>query len=309
MTQLETLARMYVMSRLTPITSPMPHLVGPPGCGKSTDAKLLAEMFDVNLHIINVSRLSPLEIEGVQMPLGLDGDDPRLHMLPATFWTQLKDGDILLFEEFLNGFPEVYHGLLDIFTSRRVGAFHLPNVFIMGASNSVTAASDALSDRLLHLPVPDIRTNKKAATQLKKVLVDQMGLHSVALKSTEMTDLVDGVIAPAYAILDVFKGSGTNISTKSENVKSPRHLIGLVQMRQFDHVPQLVDLVSASNQAALADRQGQHYIIHNEGSFKAMPSMIRDSLPKLNGHSKLSPQEQFNVASNLQLIEMYESNN
>lgn len=79
---LEKLMRLYVMSMAYDVRSPMPHLVGPPGCGKSTSVEQLAELLNVQLHIINVSRLSPLEIEGVQMPRGTD-DEQQLHMLPA----------------------------------------------------------------------------------------------------------------------------------------------------------------------------------------------------------------------------------
>ena len=151
--------KLYAMSMAYKVTSPMPHLVGPPGCGKSTYVQQLADLLGVELHIINVSRLSPLDVEGVQMPHGL-GDDMILKMLPATYWSTLKDGDILLFDEFLRGFPEVYNAILDIFTSRRVGALRLPDVFIIGASNSVVAYDSALEDRLLHITVPDPRKSK-----------------------------------------------------------------------------------------------------------------------------------------------------
>ena len=81
--------------------------MGPPGCGKSTYVEQLADLVGKELHIINVSRLSPLDVEGVlQMPHGA-GEDMVLKMLPATFWTSLHEGDILLMDEFLRGFPEV----------------------------------------------------------------------------------------------------------------------------------------------------------------------------------------------------------
>ena len=83
---LEKLMKLYVMSMAYKVRSPMPHLVGPPGCGKSTYVEQLAELLGVELHLINVSRLSPLDVEGVQMPHGT-GEDMALRMLPATFWT------------------------------------------------------------------------------------------------------------------------------------------------------------------------------------------------------------------------------
>ena len=64
---LEKILKMYVMYMRLDVRSPMPHLVGPPGCGKSTVVEQAAEMIGVNLHIINVSRLNPLDLEGVQI--------------------------------------------------------------------------------------------------------------------------------------------------------------------------------------------------------------------------------------------------
>ena len=46
-------------------------------------------MLGVNLHIINVSRISPLELEGVQMP---DKEHANLNFLTATYWTRLRMG-------------------------------------------------------------------------------------------------------------------------------------------------------------------------------------------------------------------------
>ena len=81
-----------------------------------------------------------------------------------------KPIDIVLMDEFLRGFPEVYNALLDIFTSRRVGNLVLPKVFIMGASNSVVTYDQALEDRLLHVPVPDPRRSKAERERLVNAL-------------------------------------------------------------------------------------------------------------------------------------------
>jgi len=186
---LETLLKLYTAYMAFDVRSPLPHLIGPPGCGKSTTVELLARMVKVNLHIINVSRLSPLETEGVQMPHGT-GEEMVLKMLPATFWTALKEGDVLLLDEFLRGFPEVYNALLDILTSRRAGAYHLPKVFIVGASNTAIAYDKALEDRLLHIKVDDPRTNKKAKQKMADIIVDELGLLPDMAKSQEMQDLL-----------------------------------------------------------------------------------------------------------------------
>jgi MoxR-like ATPase len=195
--------RLYSMAMAYDVRSPMPHLVGPPGCGKSSVIEELADLLGVELHIINVSRLSPLDVEGVQMPHG-SGEDMVLRMLPATFWTSLKEGDILLMDEFLRGFPEVYNALLDIFTSRRVGAYRLPRVFIIGASNSTVSYDGALEDRLLHLPVADPRRSKTERERMAKIIVDALGLLPEMAQSSEMEQLLREEVLPMYDILDSF---------------------------------------------------------------------------------------------------------
>ena len=65
---LSTILRLYTASRVEEVRTPIVHLFGPPGCGKSTFVEQAAKMLGVNLHVINVSRISPLELEGVQMP-------------------------------------------------------------------------------------------------------------------------------------------------------------------------------------------------------------------------------------------------
>ena len=168
---LSTILRLYTAARAERVRTPVPHLFGPPGCGKSSFVEQAAKMLGVNLHQINVSRISPLELEGVQMPT-----EGKLELLLATYWNNLKDGDILFLDEFLRGFPEVYNGLLDILTSRTVGGHELPDVFIIAASNSTTAYDPALTDRLLHLYVPDPRTSKTEDMRIRSSIVSALGL-------------------------------------------------------------------------------------------------------------------------------------
>lgn len=181
---LEDILKLYVMAMAGDVRSPIPHLFGPAGCGKSSSVEMAANILNVNLHIINVSRISPLELEGVQMP---DKNHKELNLLTATYWSKLKEGDIVLLDEFLRGFPEVYNGLLDIMTSRQVGGFQLPKVFFIAASNSTVAYDAALSDRLLHLPVADPRVNKAEHNNIARMLVDNIGLLPEMAASMEMS--------------------------------------------------------------------------------------------------------------------------
>lgn len=298
---LEKLIRLYTMCMAYDIRSPLPHLVGPPGCGKSTSVEQLAELLGVQLHIINVSRLSPLEIEGVQMPHGSD-DEMRLKMLPATFWTSLKEGDILLMDEFLRGFPEVYSGLLDIFTSRRVGAFVLPKVFIIGASNSVVAYDQALEDRLLHLPVTDPRKSKTELQNLADIMTNALGLLPAMAKDPWMVDLLTEVVLPMYDLLDSFSKKGVKAASKNEG-QSLRKLIGQVQMRMVK-TPLLKDMINQNNQLAMAAGKAQ-YVLLLDG--KNPPAGYIQAAEKLQGNPRLSDVQALNLDMNLQLIALSEA--
>ena len=293
---LEKLLRLYSMSMAYDVRSPMPHLVGPPGCGKSTSVEQLADLLGVQLHIINVSRLSPLEIEGVQMPHGSD-DSMHLKMLPATFWTSLQEGDILLMDEFLRGFPEVYNGLLDIFTSRRVGAFVLPKVFIVGASNSVVSYDPALEDRLLHLPVPDPRRSRQETENLAQIMVDALGLLPDMAKDQCMVDLLEGVVLPMYDILDSFTKKGVKAASRNDG-QSLRKLIGQVQLRMVK-APLLKDMIMTNNQRAMSKGKPQ-YVVLLDGANP--PFGYINAAEALVGNKKLSHVQALNLRMNLELV-------
>ena len=227
---------------------------GPPGCGKSTFVEQAAELLGVNLHIINVSRISPLELEGVQMP---NKNHTEINLLTAIYWKRLKEGDIVLFDEFLRGFPEVYNGLLDIMTSRQVGGFKLPKVFMIAASNSTVAYDKALEDRLLHLPVPDPRKSPFEKMKIAQVIVDKIGLLPDMVWATEMTDLIHYEVNPTYDILDALTKKG-NIGAASTKGSSVRNLIGQAQLRHSTS-EYLTELLAENNRRAI--NQGKHQFV------------------------------------------------
>ena len=221
---LEKLLHLYTTAMTHDVRSPMPHLVGPPGTGKSTIVQQAADLLGVHLHIINVNRLSPLEIEGLQMPVD---NNTRIHMIPAVFWSRLAEGDIVLFDEYLRGFPEVQDALLDVLTSRRVGAFQLPKVFFVGASNSVIAYDKALEDRLLNIPVQDLRSSAKFLKAAKARFIEEAGLHPDLIFSYELRELFDQEVLPTYAMLDAFKDNKT-MAVADLKGSSVRNLVGQV---------------------------------------------------------------------------------
>lgn len=301
---LEQVIRLYTAYMMQDVRSPIPHLAGPPGVGKSTVVQQLADLLGVRLHIINVARLSPLELEGVQMPVGnvANIDDYRLHLLTSTIWTQLKEGDIVLLDEFMRGFPEVYNGLLDIMTSRQVAGYQLPKVFFIAASNSVAAYDKALEDRLLHLFVDDIRSNRRARAQVEQLLINEIGLHPAVAQSYELESLITQQIEPMYQVLDQFANKAMVGSTVLQG-QSVRKLIGQAKLREIQ-CSELRELISLSNTKAAQDAKWQFVIVLP--GVKVHPSYWA-AARQLVGNPKLTKIQSDNLALNLQLIEMQQA--
>lgn len=294
---LSQILRLYTAARGEKVRTPIVHLFGPPGCGKSTFVEQAAKMLGVNLHQINVSRISPLELEGVQMPT-----EGKLELLLATYWNNLKDGDILFLDEFLRGFPEVYNGLLDILTSRTVGGHELPDVFIIAASNSTTAYDPALTDRLLHLYVPDPRTSKAEDMRIRSSIVSALGLLPSMATSMSMDSLMSEHILPMYKMLDAAKGNNVG-STSSSQDMSPRNLIGQGQLRECTS-GDLYALLESNNAAAM--RQGKPQFVriayYKNRITPVDPTYVEKMVPLLSS-DKLTPAQRIQAQVNINLIE------
>ena len=232
-----------------------------------------------------------------------DGDNERLRLLLSQMWTQAEEGDIYLFDEFLRGFPEVYNGLLDIFTAREVAGYRLPRVFIAGASNSVVTYDGALEDRLLHIPVADPRKQKTESTRLQKLLVDQLGLLPEMVGSWEMMTVMEKEVHPTFELLDQFtkkgiRGRGTQIEGTSL-----RKLIGQAKLREV-HSTHLRQLIEANNHKAMHLGKPQ-YVLLLDGN-----NVLRhyeSQAKELVGNPQLTPLQAQNLELNLQLIQMEEA--
>lgn len=292
----EHLLRLYYMSMENDVRSPTPHLFGPPGAGKSTVIQQLADTVEKTCHTINVSRISPLDLEGVQMP---DPEHTKLNLLHATFWTQLQEGDILLFDEFLRGFPEVYNGLLDIFTSRQVGGLQLPKVFIVAASNSIVSYDKALEDRLLHIPVPDPRKKKTVKRDMAQRIVDALGLLPSMVDSNEMTSLLDTEVLPMYDILDQLDNR-TGAVAASIRGQSIRKLIGQALLREIQS-PSLQEMIDFNNRRAV--NQGKYQYVFLTNAKHADPKYSA-AAKGLVDNPKLSELQALNLKLNMQLLEL-----
>lgn len=300
---IETILKLYTAGMAGQVHSPVPHLFGPPGSGKSSVVQEAGRRLGVKVHIINVSRLSPLELEGVQLP-----EEGKLRLLLASMWNRLQPGDIILWDEFLAcSFPEVFNGLLDIITSREVGGHQLPPVFMIAASNTTSTYASALEDRLLHLPVPDPRTDDRVLdAMVERFIQRSFLLPGDARVRAEVRSLLQIWSVPAYDVLDQLQGSGTVLGQQRPNAISPRKLEGLLKLRYVTTIPELDTTVRVNNrQCQVNPDENWRYM-----TVTSSESCYADDVPEsylqraMKGLDSLSPEMQAHHLVNIQMMKL-----
>jgi len=113
--------------------SVVPLFIGNPGLGKTVMIDAFAREKGVTLVELITSQMSPFEISGIAMP---DKDSKKMTYFNFDKLENLKDGDILFFDELLNGNPIVLNACLTILEQRRfISGKPLPNIMIVAAAN------------------------------------------------------------------------------------------------------------------------------------------------------------------------------
>lgn len=111
----------------------VPLFIGNPGLGKSYLIYEFAREKGVNLVEMITSQMSPFEISGICVP---DKESNQMKYYNLDRLDNLKDGDILFFDELLNGNPVVLNACLTILEQRRfISGKSLPNIMIIAAAN------------------------------------------------------------------------------------------------------------------------------------------------------------------------------
>ena len=127
----EILEKVYTNKELR--KSIVPLFIGDPGLGKTVLIEEFAKEKGVNLVELITSQMSPFEISGIAMP---DKDLKKMTYYNFDKLENLKDGDILFFDELLNGNHVVLNACLTILEQRKfISGRSLPNIMIIAAAN------------------------------------------------------------------------------------------------------------------------------------------------------------------------------
>lgn len=111
----------------------VPLFIGNTGLGKTVMIEQFAKDKGVTLVELITSQMSPFEVSGIAMP---DKESKKMTYFNFDKLENLKDGDILFFDELLNGNPVVLNACLTVLEQRRfISGKPLPNIMIVAAAN------------------------------------------------------------------------------------------------------------------------------------------------------------------------------
>lgn len=111
----------------------VPLFLGNTGLGKTVIIRQFAKDKGVNIVELITSQRNPFEISGLGMP---DKETKRMSYWDFDTLLDMKDGDILFFDEILNGNPVVLNACLTLLEGRRmISGKELPNIMIVAAAN------------------------------------------------------------------------------------------------------------------------------------------------------------------------------
>jgi hypothetical protein len=111
----------------------VPLFLGNPGLGKTQMIYQFANKVRANVVEFITSQRNPFEISGLAMP---DKDVKRMSFWDFDTLLEMKDGDILFFDEILNGNPNTLNACLTLLEQRKmISGKSLPNIMIIAAAN------------------------------------------------------------------------------------------------------------------------------------------------------------------------------
>jgi hypothetical protein len=127
----------------------VPLFISNPGMAKSSLIYEFAREKSVNLVEIITSQISPFEVSGIAIP---SHQKEKMVYYDFDRIDDLKEGDILFFDELLNGNPVVLNACLTLIESRKtISGKPLPKIMIVAAANpqNQVPLSPAIKERFV----------------------------------------------------------------------------------------------------------------------------------------------------------------
>lgn len=108
-------------------------IISDPGLSKSSQIHQWAEEHGRNVVELIISQRMPSEISGMPMPIS---ETQKMEIFDFDTLLQMKDGDVLFFDEFTNGNIQTLNACLTLIQERRMlSGKQLPDVLIVAAGN------------------------------------------------------------------------------------------------------------------------------------------------------------------------------
>ena len=171
----------------------VPLFIGDPGNGKSAIIHQFAKEKKVKIVELITSQMSPFEVSGIAIP---DKDLKQMVYYNFDKLDSLKDGDILFFDEVLNGNPVVLTACLTVLEHRTmISGKKLPDVMIVAAANlqGMTPLTPQIKERFVWY----------------NVKFDKQYWIEYMIKKYSITKSIGGKLSNLIAIED-FKGNNFN---------------------------------------------------------------------------------------------------
>lgn len=167
----------------------VPCLMGCPGIGKTHEIERYAgDKGKKVVHII-ASQILPSEVSGITMP---DKEAGGMTVYDHVRLSSLEDGDILFFDELLQGQQQVLSACLTLIQERRLMSDRpLPDVMIVAAANPLASPSQlppAIRDRFLFVKMEfDFDQWKRYMLEKHGVTIDRSMQNEIDVSDTDIT--------------------------------------------------------------------------------------------------------------------------
>jgi|SRR5690606_9566741 len=119
-------------------TTRVPLFLGPPGTGKTSLVNMWAKQKGKRVFEFITSQRNPFEISGMAVP---SHNENKMVIYDYNMLEEMEDGDILFFDELLNGNPTTLNACLTLLEGRRtISGKPLKDIIIIAAANPQGAA-------------------------------------------------------------------------------------------------------------------------------------------------------------------------